>query len=80
MVGSYDSNVASVKGSYDDAATMSGSLSFQIVNTDYEELNNLPTINGVLVKGDLTQQDLKIERGYDVHVDPEDSEHLILTV
>ncbi|MBP5595034.1 MAG: hypothetical protein J6Y02_06605 [Pseudobutyrivibrio sp.] len=91
MPGSFD-NIASLSGStsiegdgnvigsYDDAVAMSGSLSLQILNTDYEKLDNLPTINGVLVKGDLTSKDLKIERGYDARVDQLDDEHLILTV
>ena len=46
---------------------------------DYNKLKNLPTINGVLLEGDLTTSDLGIERGYDAHVDPEDDEHLILS-
>lgn len=64
-------------------SSLSGSLSSfitEIIETkDYDELENLPTINGVLVKGDLTSKDLKIERGYDVTIDPEDEEHLILS-
>lgn len=70
-------------GIYDNAASLSGSLSLQVIETgegaDYDKLTNLPTINGVVVKGDLTTQDLGIERGYDAHVDPADDEHLILT-
>ena len=63
-------------------ASLSGSLSLQItevIDGDYNKLENLPTINGVVVKGDLTSKDLMIERGYDANVDPEDDEHLILT-
>lgn len=68
-------------GIYDNCASLSGSLSLMVVegSSDYEKLDNLPTINGVLLKGDLTTSDLGIERGYDAHVDPEDDEHLILS-
>ena len=68
-------------GMYDGCASLSGSLSLMIVEgtSDYEQLENLPTINGVVVKGDLTTQDLGIERGYDANIDPEDDEHIILT-
>ena len=67
-------------GIYDNCASLSGTLSLQIVEgtSDYDKLDNLPTINGVVVKGDLTTKDLGIERGYDAQIDPEDSEHLIL--
>lgn len=60
-------------------ADVSGKVSNQLINPDYEDLKNLPTINGVLVKGDLTSKDLLIERGYDATVDPENDEHLILS-
>lgn len=60
-------------------AKMSGNVSNQLINPDYEDLKNLPTINGVLVKGNLTSKDLLIERGYDATVDPENDEHLILS-
>jgi hypothetical protein len=70
-------------GNISAVASLSGSLSTfitEVVETkDYDELENLPTINGVLVKGNLTTEDLKIERGYDAHVDPEDGEHIILS-
>ena len=69
-------------GVYDNCASLSGTLSLQItevIDADYNNLENLPTINGVLLKGDLTQEDLGIERGYDARIDPEDNEHLILT-
>lgn len=62
-------------------ASLSGSLSLQVNEvreTSYNELNDLPTINGVLVKGNLTQEDLKIKTGNSTaKVDPEDSEHVI---
>lgn len=62
-------------------ASLSGSLSLQVnevKETSYNELNDLPTINGVLVKGNLTQEDLKIKTGNSTaKVDPEDSEHII---
>lgn len=70
-------------GTYDSIASLSGSLSLQVIETvegaDYNKLTNLPTINGVVLEGDLTAKDLGIERGYDAHVDPKDKEHLILT-
>ena len=68
---------------YDNCASLSGSLSLQVIetheSTDYDDLTNLPTINGVVVKGDLTTKDLGIERGYDANVDPADDEHIILS-
>ncbi len=66
-------------GTYDNCASLSGSLSLQVVegSSDYDQLTNLPTINGVVVKGDLTTSDLGIERGYDASYDAED-ENLIL--
>lgn len=69
-------------GMYDNCCSLSGTLSLLVVEgtSDYDDLKNLPTINGVTVKGDLTSKDLGIERGYDASVDPEDDEHLILTV
>lgn len=68
------------KKSLNGRASLSGSLSLtEVVNTDYNTLDNLPTINGVLVKGDLTTHDLKIERGYDATYDDSD-EHLTLSL
>ena len=68
-------------GTYDNCASLSGSLSLQVIETgegaDYNKLTNLPTINGVVVEGNLTTADLGIERGYDVSYDAED-ENLIL--
>ena len=66
-------------GIYDNCCSLSGTLSLMIVEgtSDYEELDNLPTINGVTVKGDLTSKDLGIERGYDASYDAE-TENLIL--
>lgn len=68
---------------YDNCASLSGSLSLQVIETtegaDYNKLVNLPTINGVVVAGDLTAKDLGIERGYDASYDAED-ENLILNV
>ena len=67
-------------GTYTNIASLSGTLSLNMVEgtSDYDHLDNLPTINGVVVKGDLTSKDLGIERGYDATIDPEDNEHLIL--
>ena len=66
-------------GIYDGCASLSGSLSLQVVegSSDYDQLTNLPTINGVVVKGDLTTKDLGIERGYDAFYDAE-GENIIL--
>ena len=67
-------------GVYDNCASLSGTLSLMIVEggtSDYDDLKNLPTINGVTVKGDLTTSDLGIERGYDASYDAE-TENLIL--
>lgn len=60
-------------GIYETKASLSGTLSLQVVEgtSDYDKLDNLPTINGVVVKGDLTSKDLGIERGYDVTYDAE---------
>lgn len=62
-------------------ASLSGSLSLQVYQTtdgaDYNKLTNLPSINGVVLEGDLTAADLGIERGYDALYDAED-ENLIL--
>lgn len=71
-------------GLYDHCASLSGTLSLQITETppapgDYNTLDNLPTINGVLVKGDLTSEDLKISGGCDAQIDPGDDEHIILS-
>lgn len=72
-------------GTYDNCASLSGSLSLQVTENvdpstiDASKLSNLPTINGVVLKGDLTAADLGIERGYDAHVDPGDDEHVILS-
>lgn len=71
-----------MSGMISPVASMAGSISVVVVEGthDYDKLENLPTINGVVVKGDLTSEDLKIERGYDARIDPEDPEHLILSV
>lgn len=76
-------NSQSHLSSIEEQAELSGNLSLQvtnvIVNKDYNELDNIPTINGRLVKGDLTSQDLGIERGYDATIDAE-RERLILRI
>jgi hypothetical protein len=76
-------DVTKTSGVIETYASLSGTLSTQITEVietaDYDQLQNLPTINGVLLKGDMTSEDLGIERGYDAQVDEEDEEHLILT-
>ena len=67
------------KAKLSDSESMSGSTSNEIVNKDYNELENLPTINGVLIKGDLDKAELQMEHGYSATVDGMDSEHVILT-
>lgn len=71
-------------GNIESYASLSGTLSTHITEVietaDYDQLHNLPTINGVLLKGDMTSKDLGIERGYDAQVDEEDEEHLILSI
>lgn len=47
-------------------------------SNDYNTLNNLPSINGVKIIGDLTSDDLDVERNYDASYDPDD-ETLIIT-
>ena len=70
-------------GNMDSVASLRGSLSLQVIETtegaDYSKLTNLPTINGVVLEGDLTSRDLGLERGYDANVDPGDDEHIILS-
>lgn len=46
---------------------------------NYNELSNLPSINGKAVKGNLTEEDLGIKPGYEATLDPNDSEHLVLS-
>jgi hypothetical protein len=63
-------------------ASMTGSLSLQVTGggtSDYSELENLPTINGHTVKGDLTTEDLGIKAGYDASYDAE-NEHITLSL
>ena len=46
--------------------------------TDYNQLINKPTLNGVELKGNLTSKDVDVESDYDTTYDPED-EHLIIS-
>lgn len=46
--------------------------------TDYNQLSNLPTLNGVAIKGNLTSEDVKVEGDYDRSYDPDD-EHIIIS-
>ena len=68
-----------IRGTVSSRKSMSGGMSRDTYNPDYNELKNLPTINGVLVKGDLTQEDLHIQRGYDASYD-EETETLTLSL
>lgn len=46
--------------------------------TDYNQLSNIPTLNGVTIKGNLTSEDVKVEGDYDRSYDPDD-EHIIIS-
>lgn len=46
--------------------------------TDYNQLKNIPTLNGKSIKGDLTSQDVGVEGDYDTTYDPDD-EHIIIS-
>lgn len=81
MRGNVDEKNCNCRCGCEEYESLSGSLSLQItevIDGDYNKLENLPSINGVLLQGDKTSADLHIERGYDAAVDPEDDEHLIL--
>ena len=45
---------------------------------DYNQLINLPTLNGVELKGNLTSKDVDVESDYDTTYDPEE-ERLIIS-
>lgn len=46
--------------------------------TDYNQLSNKPTLNGVTIQGNLKSEDVKVEGDYDRSYDPDD-EHIIIT-
>jgi hypothetical protein len=46
--------------------------------TDYNQLTNKPTLNGVELKGNLTSKDVDVESDYDTTYDPEE-ERLIIS-
>ena len=46
--------------------------------TDYNQLENIPTLNGVPFKGNLTSKDVDVEGDYDTTYDSED-EHVIIS-
>ena len=46
--------------------------------TDYNQLHNLPTLNGVELKGNLKSADVKVESDYDTTYDPDD-ESIVIT-
>lgn len=46
--------------------------------TDYNTLNNKPTLNGVTIQGNLTSSDLNVEENHDVTYDA-DEENVIIT-
>ncbi len=45
--------------------------------TDYNQLHNLPTLNGVELKGDLKSADVKVEGDYDTTYNPDDESIII---
>ena len=57
-------SIKSKSSSLSGQKSLGGGVSNEIVNKDYNKLENLPTINGVLVKGDQTSETLKIKPGY----------------
>ena len=46
--------------------------------TDYNQLSNKPTINGRIVSGDLTSEELDVESNYNTSYDA-DEENLIIS-
>ena len=45
--------------------------------TDYNQLSNLPTLNGVTLQGDLKSADVKVEGDYDTTYNPDDESIII---
>lgn len=45
--------------------------------TDYNQLSNKPTLNGVTLEGNMVSKDVKVEADYDATYDQED-ENLII--
>ena len=45
--------------------------------TDYNQLQNLPTLNGVTLQGDMVSKDVKVETDYDATYDPEEENVII---
>lgn len=46
--------------------------------TDYNQLSNKPTLNGVTIQGNLKSEDVKVESNYDTTYDP-GSEGIIIS-
>ncbi len=44
---------------------------------DYNQLNNLPTLNGVTLKGNMVSKDVKVEADYDATYDAEEENVII---
>lgn len=40
--------------------------------TDYNQLSNKPTLNGITIQGNLNSEDVKVESDYDTTYNPED--------
>lgn len=45
--------------------------------TDYNQLSNLPTLNGVTLQGNLKSADVKVEGDYDTTYNPDDESIII---
>lgn len=45
--------------------------------TDYNQLHNLPTLNGVELKGNLKSADVNVEGDYDTTYDPSEEKIII---
>lgn len=46
--------------------------------TDYNQLKNLPTLNGATIQGNLKSEDVGVESDYDTTYDPSD-EHVVIS-
>ncbi len=45
--------------------------------TDYNQLSNKPTLNGVTLEGNMVSKDVKVEADYDVTYDAEDENVIV---
>ena len=45
--------------------------------TDYNQLSNKPSLNGITISGELTSKDVDVESDYDTTYDPEEETLII---